>query len=61
MAREEAKEEDQETTEVADLDMTELEQEVLDDNDFLQHYEFIEDEQAEDEATIRELLGEDDE
>jgi hypothetical protein len=41
--------------------MNELEQEVLSDNDFVQHYEFIEDEQADDEATIRELLGEDDE
>lgn len=42
MAREEAKEEDNETTELGDLDMDQLEQEVLSDNDFLQHYEFIE-------------------
>ena len=61
MAQEEAKEEDADTTEIDDLDLHELEEEVLSDNDFLSHYQFIEDEQAEDEATIRELLGEDDE
>ena len=61
MAREEAKEEDSETTEIEDLDLKDIEDEVLSDNDFLKHYEFVEDEQAEDEATIRELLGEDDE
>lgn len=61
MAREEAKEEDSETTEIDDIDLHELEEEVLSDNDFLKHYEFIEEEQADDEATIREFLGEDDE
>jgi len=61
MAREEAKEEDSETTEIEDLDLQEIEDEVLNDNDFLKHYEFVESEQEEDEATIRELLGEDDE
>ena len=60
MAREEAKEEDSETTELEDLTIEDVEQEVLSDNDFLQHYEFIDAQQAEDEATIRELLGEDD-
>ena len=61
MAREEAKEEDSETTEIEDLTIDQIENEVLSDNDFLQHYEFIEEQQAEDEATMRELLGEDDE
>ena len=61
MAREEAKEEDEETTEIEGLDLHELEEEVLQDNDFLNHYQFIEDEQAEDEETIRQLIGEDDE
>ena len=61
MAREEAKEEDEETTDIEDLDLHELEEEVLTDNDFLNHYQFIEDEQADDEAMIRELIGEDDE
>jgi len=42
MAREEAKEEDSETTEIEDLTMDQIENEVLSDNDFLQHYEFIE-------------------
>ena len=59
MAREEAKEEDSETTEIEDLDLKDIEEEVLSDNDFLNHYEFIDGQQAEDEATIRELLGED--
>lgn len=59
MAREEAKEEDSETTEIEDLDLRDIEEEVLSDNDFLNHYEFIDGQQAEDEATIRELLGED--
>ena len=61
MAHEEAKEEDEETTEIDDLDLHELEEEVLTDNDFLNHYNFIEEEQADDEETIRQLLGEDDE
>ena len=61
MAREESKEEDEETTEIDDLDLHELEEEVLSDNDFLNHYQFVEDEQEEDAQTIRELIGEDDE
>jgi hypothetical protein len=44
MAREEAKEEDEETTEIDGLDLHELEEEVLTDNDFLNHYQFVEDE-----------------
>lgn len=61
MAREEAKEEDEDTTDIDDLNLEQVEEEVLTDNDFLAHYQFIEDEQAEDEATIKELLGEDEE
>ena len=61
MAREEAKEEDEETTDIDELDLNAVENEVLTDGDFLAHYQFIEDQQAEDEATMRELLGEDDE
>lgn len=61
MAREEAKEEDEETTDIEDLDLHEIEEEVLNDNDFISHYQFIEDEQAEDEDMMNELLGEDDE
>ena len=61
MAREEAKEEDEETTEIEDLDLHELEEEVLTDNDFLDHYQFVEDEADEDAAMIKELIGEDDE
>lgn len=60
MAREEAKEEDEDTTDIDDLDMTSIEEEVLSDGDFLEHYNFIEQQQAEDEETMRELLGEDD-
>ena len=61
MAREEAKEEDEETTDIDELDLNAVENEVLTDGDFLAHYQFIEGQQAEDEATMRELLGEDDE
>ena len=61
MAREEAKEEDEETTDMDDLDLQAVEEEVLTDGDFLQHYEFIEQQQAEDDEMMRELLGEDDE
>lgn len=61
MAREEAKAEDEDTTDIDDLDLEQVEEEVLTDNDFLAHYQFIEDEQADDEATMKELLGEDDE
>lgn len=60
MAREEAKEEDEDTTDIEDLDLMQVEEEVLNDNDFIAHYEFVEDEQAEDEAMMREILGEDD-
>ena len=55
MQREEEKEED------AELDLESVEQEVLSDGDFLEHYEFIEQEQEDDEKAIKELLGEDDE
>lgn len=61
MAQEEAKEEDEDTTDMDDLDLKAVEEEVLTDGDFLAHYEFVEQQQAEDEATMRELLGEDDE
>ena len=60
MAREEAKEEDEDTTDIDDLDLMQVEEEVLTDGDFLEHYNFIEQQQAEDEETMRELLGEDD-
>ena len=53
--------ESEETTEIDGLDLHELEEEVLTDNDFLNHYQFVEDEQADDEETIRALIGEDDE
>lgn len=61
MAQEEAKEEDADTTDIDDLDLESVEEEVLTDGDFLEHYNFIEQQQAEDEAAMRELLGEDDE
>jgi len=61
MAREEAKEEDEDTTDIDDLDLEQVEEEVLNDNDFISHYNFIEEEQAEDEAYMKEILGEDDE
>lgn len=61
MAREEAKAEDEDTTDIDDLDLMQVEEEVLNDGDFLEHYKFIEDQQNEDEEMMRELLGEDDE
>jgi len=61
MQREEEKEEDADTTDMDDLSLENVEQEVLSDGDFLAHYEFIEQEQKDDEQTMRELLGEDDE
>ena len=61
MAQEEAKEEDADTTDIDDLSLEAVEEEVLSDGDFLAHYNFIEQQQAEDEAAMRELLGEDDE
>ncbi len=61
MAREESKEEDEDTTDSLGLDMEELESEVLSDGDFLEHYNQVEQEADEDAATIRELLGEDEE
>ena len=60
MAREEAKEEDEDTTDMEELNLDKVEEEVLTDGDFLAHYQFIEDQQAEDEQTMKELLGEDD-
>lgn len=61
MAQEEAKEEDADTTDMDELDLNSVEEEVLTDGDFLDHYNFIEQQRAEDDAAIRELLGEDDE
>ena len=61
MAREEAKEEDEDITEAIDeRGFDEIEEEVLSDGDFLDHYKFIEDQQDEDAEVMRELLGEDD-
>lgn len=56
MAREEAKEEDLETTDETEVDFDAIAQEVLNDEDFVAHNEFIEQEQAEDEDTMRNLL-----
>ena len=60
MAQEEAKEEDADTTDMDELDLNSVEEEVLSDGDFLDHYKFIEDQQDEDAEVMRELLGEDD-
>jgi len=43
MAREEAKEEDEDTTDMEELNLDKVEEEVLTDGDFLAHYQFIED------------------
>lgn len=60
MAREEAKEEDSDTTDMDGIDLHSVEQEVLTDRDFTEHFEFLEQQQREDEETMRQLLGEDD-
>lgn len=59
MAREEAKEEDEDTTDNLGLSLDEIEQEVLSDADFEEHYEMLEDLADEDAETIKKLLGED--
>lgn len=56
MAREEAKEEDLETTDETEVDFDAIAQEVLNDEDFIAHNEFIEQEQTEDEDTMKDLL-----
>ena len=61
MQREENKEEDEDTTDIEDIDLMRVEEDVLTDGDFLEHYNFIEQQQQDDEDTMRELLGEDDE
>lgn len=61
MQREEEKEEDADTTDIEDMDLESMEQEVLTDGDFLAHYEFIAQEQEDDAQTMQDLLGEDDE
>ena len=61
MAREEAKEEDEEVTDNLGLTLDGIEQEVLSDADFQEHYDFMENLADEDAAAIKELLGEDEE
>ena len=61
MASEEAKEEDEDTTDNLGLSLDEIETEVLTDADFTEHYDRVENELDEDAATIRELLGEEEE
>lgn len=58
MAREEAKEEDLETTDETDIDFDAIAQEALSDEDFVAHNEFLEQEQAADEETMNKLLTE---
>lgn len=60
MQREEEKEEDVDTNELDELSLDTIENEVLSDADFQEHYEFIENEQADDEALMKEILGEED-
>lgn len=60
MAREEKKAEDLDTTDMDDLSLESIESEVLSDVDFQEHYDFIEQQQAEDEALMKEILGEED-
>ena len=60
MAREESKEEDEDTTDNLGLTLDEITEEVLTDGDFTEHYERLEAEADEDAATIRDLLEEDD-
>lgn len=56
MAREEAKEEDLETTDETDIDFDAIAQEALSDEDFVAHNDFLEQEQAADEETMNKLL-----
>lgn len=59
MAREEAKEEDEDTTDNLGLTLDDIEQEVLSDTDFTEYYDTMEDLADEDAETIQKLLGED--
>ena len=61
MAREEAKEEDEDTTDNLGLTLEEIEQEVLTDNDFQEYFDDLENQADDDAETIKQLLGEDDE
>lgn len=56
MAREEAKEEDLETTDETDIDFDAIEQEVLSDEDFTAHNDFLEKEQDADQQMMDDLL-----
>ena len=60
MAREEAKEEDEDVTDNLGLTLDDIEQEVLSDADFQEHYDFMNQLAEEDAKTIQNLLGEDD-
>ena len=60
MAREEAKEEDEDTTDNLGLTLEEIEQEVLTDNDFQEYYDELENQADDDAETIKQLLREDD-
>lgn len=57
MAREEAKEEDEETIEFEDENLESLEKEVLTDGDFLDHYDFLEEEQQEDKEMMEDIFA----
>lgn len=56
MAREEAKEEDLETTDEQELDLDAISKEVLNDEDFVEHANFLEEEQAADAEMLNEIL-----
>ena len=57
MAREEAKEEDEDTIEFEDENLESLEKEVLTDGDFLDHYDFLEEEQQEDKEMMEDIFA----
>ena len=59
MAREEAKEEDEDTTDNLGLTLEGIEQEVLSDADFEEHFDMLEEMSDEDADTIKALLRED--
>lgn len=59
MAREEAKEEDEDTTDNLGLTLEDIEQEVLSDADFEEHFDMLEEMSDEDAETIKQLLRED--
>ena len=56
MAREEAKEEDLETTDEQELDLDAISKEVLSDEDFVEHANFLEEEQAADAEMLDKIL-----